>query len=717
MINASLIALAVLTISITLFMQDRFRLIENWVADVQMKVYRADIKASDEVVVLLIDEASLAAMDPLVGRWPWPRSVWADVIEYMAMGQAQSVVFDILFTERDLNAVGEITHHDQALVDMTAQTDFVTHALQILYDPYNPYANKPLPEGFIEKYAFSGVQGLPLKGNNTFYTAFNPLQQVSHRMGVVEFSPDSDGVYRRTQLFRDYQDVFFPVLSMAPMLDRMDLKQVRYEKSQVHFDELAIPLDRNGFYQVNFYSEFQSYSLASVLASISALRQGNLEALYTDERLLSPEVFQNKVVFIGTSAVGLEDLKTTPIDSRWPGVFLHASIVSNFINQDFINQAPVALVVAVMVLVGIAVLLMVLFLSSLIGQLILPMVLISGLTLSSFLLFGYQHYQFDLAPTVTVALATWLLLVGYFSATEGQEKRRVRQMLAQYVSPAALNDVVDNYEDQLEAKVGREVEVSIVFSDVRSFTSISENLNAKQVVEMLNIHLERMTEITFEHKGTMDKFIGDATMAFWGAPLPDAHHAYNATCAAVHMARAMPEVNATLKDLDMKPIRIGVGVNTGHVVQGNIGSKQKLDYTIIGDAVNLGSRLEALTKEYGLDVLISEFTYSQLNGRIFCAPIDFVRVKGRQEPLQIFTPFGLDTDPASSREQAKQTLDIFEQAFKKYHHAEFDQAKKLYAQLPERFATYKEKAIARCDYFIANPPPSDWDGVFVQVNK
>jgi adenylate cyclase len=717
-LHAGLIALVVFVFSGWVFQNEGFRFVENWSDDLKASLFRADLKASDDVVVLMIDEASLSAMDPLVGRWPWPRSVWADVIEFMAMAEAQAVVFDILFTETHLEADGAISHHDLALVEMSAQTDFVTHAMQILEDPHNPYADRPLPEGFAEKYRVDGISGLDFSQNNTFYIPFSPLRDHSHRMAVVEFAPDPDGVYRSTRLFRDYQGDFYPVLSMSGLLDRLDIQKIQFEPRQVRLDDLVVPLNRQGNYAVNFYGDFQSYAVSSVLASVSALRQGDLEALYTDPRLLPPETFTNKLVLVGTSAVGLEDLKNTPVDSRWPGVFLHASIASNILLQDFIYQVAQWQVWLAIFVMSVLVLLVVLRFGSLMGQLVWPSVLIGAMITMSFWVYGQYQIQFDLVPVLFAGVMTWLLLTGYFAATEGREKQRVREMLGQYVSPAALSEVLDNYEDQLKAQVGTEEEMSVVFSDIRGFTSISEKLTAQEVVKLLNIHLEEVTQITFAHKGTVDKFIGDATMSFWGAPLKDDEHAYNATVTALEMTRAMPRVNQTLLTEGLQAIDVGVGVNTGRVVLGNIGSSQKLDYTIIGDAVNLGSRVEGLTKEYHLPVLISEFTWAQIKQRIVCMPVDRVRVKGKNEPVLLLCPLAIiDQDAPEDIDRAKAIEDVVLKAFNAYHEKNFEQASLLYGSLPQAYEGFKMLFIERCSAYISTPPPEDWDGVFTLTHK
>lgn len=717
-LHGSLLALLAFVMTSGLFLSGALQKMEWQVDDLKSQLLRSDLHANKDVIILLVDEASLATLDPLVGRWPWPRSVWADILEFMSMGGAQGVAFDILFTERALDADKQHSEHDLSFIEATTTSGIATHAIQLLHDPSNPSANRALPAGFNEKFALKHPQGLRPSLNNTYYIPFNGLYENARSVGVVEFSPDSDGTYRRTRLFRDYLGEFFPVLSTAPLMDRLKINKIHESANHrmLYLDDLAIPLDRKGNYQVNFYKHFETFSIGSVLASIEQLRRGNLEALYTDPRYVNPEMFANKTIFVGTSAVGLEDMKATPMESRWPGVFLHASITSNIINQDFIYQIDAFSVVLSMLLLALLTMMLAINQTSILLQTGYPLVLAGLIVIAGIALQAYQSLQWDLIPPLLSILSTWLLISGYLSATEGREKRRVRSMLSQYVSPAALNMVLDNYEKQAEAEIGKEEEMTVVFSDIRGFTTISESLTPAEVVRLLNIHLDAMTQVTFDHGGTMDKFIGDATMAFWGAPLPDPDHALHATQAMIHMTRKLEEVNTKLIEQHLKPIAIGVGGNTGKVILGNIGSSQKLDYTVIGDAVNLGSRLEGLTKQYGLKLLISEFTREKIYQQIPCALIDQVRVKGKNKPVKIYLPLAdLNDDNLADMFKLVETCN---QAFYAYHAQDFTSAQALFAQLPDDpFEHFKELYAERCQTYLATPPPQDWDGVFTLTTK
>lgn len=715
-LHGGLLALLSFALISGLFLNGNLAKLEWQVDDLKSQLLRSDTHADKSIIILLVDEASIATLEPVVGRWPWPRSIWADVLEFLSMGGAQGVAFDILFTERAWDANQQHSEHDHALIEGTKSSGLVTHAMQLLHDPTNPSPNRALPPSIIKDFALKNPQGLHNSANNTHYLPFDGLYQNARSLGVVEFSPDSDGTYRRTRLFRDYLGDFYPVLSTAPLMERLEIKQVKQENRTLFLDDLVIPLDRNGNFQVNFYSHFETISVGSVLASLEQLRKGNIDVLYNDPRYVNPDMFADKTIFIGTSAVGLEDLKITPLESRWPGVFLHASIASNLINQDFITQVNR---ISVIISIFIFALLTVVFSinqTSILLQTGYPLLLASLVALSGIALQSLLSIQWDLVPPLLSIFGTWLLISGYLSATEGREKRRVRNMLSQYVSPAALNMVLDNYEKQAEAEIGKEEEMTVVFSDIRGFTSISESLCPAEVVSLLNTHLEAMTQVTFEHGGTMDKFIGDATMAFWGAPLPDKDHALHGVQTMIHMIRKLDDVNKILLEKGFPTIQIGVGGNTGRVILGNIGSSQKLDYTIIGDAVNLGARLESLTKQYHLKLLISEFTQAQVHDKIPCAAIDLVRVKGKTKPVKIYTPLADIADENVADMFA--LAEVCNQAFDAYHAQDFVAAQTLFASLPaDPFEQFKALYAERCQAYLATPPPSDWDGVYTLTSK
>jgi adenylate cyclase len=322
----------------------------------------------------------------------------------------------------------------------------------------------------------------------------------------------------------------------------------------------------------------------------------------------------------------------------------------------------------------------------------------------------------NMAMPLEAAVFTWLFSFAHLLFYESKDKKKVRTMLSQYVSPAVLTEVVDKYEDFLTAEIGCKERVSIFFSDIRGFTQMAETLAAEDVVAILNIYFTSVTNSIFEHKGTIDKFIGDATMAFWGAPIKTQTHALDAVRAALDMLKNLPNINQMLKEKNYPAVNIGIGINTGPVVLGNIGSEKKLDYTIIGDNVNLASRLEGLTKQYQCQLIVSEYTYAEIKEHIPCRVVDFVRVKGKRQPIKIYAPVLVPDEQGNegltiSQDICRKT----ETAFNDYVNRQWRQAMRHYQELPED--GIQKTFVHRCQSFLQNEPGEAWDGIYTLESK
>ena len=711
------ISLGVAAVVALLFLANVFQRLEWMSYDMRAAMFRASRAAHPDIALILVDEASLKAMNPLVGRWPWPRSVFADLIEFLALGQPRAVVFDVLFTENERGygvAPGALGPNDARLVAATREGARVYHAFEIHKDEADEVnktlLDKPIPPDFKKRFAVANAQGFPPSLHNAFSLPFPALYRAARGAGVVEFERDRDGVFRRTRLLREYQGSLYPVLSTVALLDMLKPKRVALDGQRMYLDDLAVPVRADGSYLVNMYGRYNTYSISGVLATIQRLHSGN-----TDRLLVNPDEFRDKIVFVGASAAGLEDLKTTPVAHGTPGVMLHASIASNILYKDFLSVIPPFMTV---------VMIFVLTVATGMGILLLPRVQLKvGFTLVMLLAFvGWALWRFqsnvvyDMVPPLAAIATVWLVIFGRLAFTEGKDKKRVRMMLSQYVSPAILAEVVDKYEDYLRAEVGSKEHITILFSDIREFTGLSESLRPEQVVEILNAHFSAMSDAIFQYEGTLDKFIGDALMAFWGAPVRAADHARRAVLAGLDMLHRLEGVNAELAGKRYPTLRIGIGINTGDVILGNIGSEKKLDYTAIGDHVNLASRMEGLTKQYGCPMLISEYTLAELGADIPSAVVDQVRVKGKQQPIRIYRPLAAPDGPPKALTQAQETVRVSKAAFEAYLARDWRKAKRLYAQLPEGDGV-RGVFTARCGEYLKTAPPRSWDGVYVMRSK
>jgi adenylate cyclase len=449
---------------------------------------------------------------------------------------------------------------------------------------------------------------------------------------VVEFSPDSDSTYRRTKPLREYQGNYFPVLGLAPFVDART--PVKFVSDAIEVNDRHIPLDKNGNVIINMYDlhKIDTYSMSGIFSSLQKIRQGEIESL-----LVNPEIFKDSIVFIGASAIGTADLKSIPMQPSAPGVMLHAFFANNYLLNDFMVPLDRRLTYLSIFIGVFFTVWTVIFSRKLLYRLLLPLAAL--IIFLSYASISFQsNQQVEIVPFLVAIFASSFLSFGFLSVTEGAEKRRVAHLFTQYVSKDVLNEVLNNYHEYLKSSTGKKVEITVLFSDIRGFTTMSETTTPEEIVEMLNVHFTVMAGIILKHNGTIDKYIGDAVMAFWGAPVETHNHAEQAVLAGREMIQGLDEVNRILQERGFKhEIKIGVGINTGMATIGNIGSEQKKNYTIVGDAVNLASRLESITKEQKTPLLFSQYTFEQIKGKMDCRRVGNVTVKGREQAVDIYT--------------------------------------------------------------------------------
>jgi adenylate cyclase len=630
-----LIALLVFIISSVGYSRGFFAKPELFAYDVQARMLRSEKPLDRNIKVILVDEAALKSMNDIAGRWPWPRAIWSDLLDFLSMGGARAALFDILFLERQDKA------NDGALRKATQDFKFAYHSMMISHEQVDQVAQnqatagEPLPADFVERFALDDVSGsLPvIEGaeNNQFALPIPGLAQASAGMAVVEFTPDSDNGYRRTRLLREYQGNYFPVLGLAPFVN--GTTHIDVSDKSIRLGGHNIPIDANGNCLINMYAldKVDTYSISGIFASLQKIRKGEVSDV-----LVNPSEFKDSIVFIGTSAVGTADLKTIPMGAA-PGVFLHAFLAGNYLQNDFM-QPPERWMTYFSEFVGVFLTCWAVMFSGRFSiRVLVPLSML--VVYIGFALFSFEsNRQVEMVPFLFAMFSTGFLSFGYLTFTEGAEKRRVAHLFTQYVSKDVLDEVMHNYQDYAKSSAGQKVEITVLFSDIRGFTTMSETESPEKIVEMLNVHFTVMADIILKHNGTIDKYIGDAVMAFWGAPVRTTDHAERAVLAGQEMLEGLKEVNRILKERGFEhEIAIGIGINTGESTIGNIGSEIKKNYTVVGDTVNLASRLESITKEQKVPLIFSEYTYAKIKDKIDCRRIGNVTVKGRGQALDIYT--------------------------------------------------------------------------------
>ncbi|MCC6709849.1 MAG: adenylate/guanylate cyclase domain-containing protein [Gammaproteobacteria bacterium] len=688
----------------------------------------------DSVVIVDIDETSLTAE----GRWPWSRDKLAHLLDRLFQQYKIKLVgFDIVFAEPDESS-GLKTLERLAKNDLAGNQDFVNRLdvirPQLDYDgifaetmqKYNVvlgyYFNfdsedevakiGELPEPLFDKSDFQGkaVQFLTATG---FGGNIKALQASALGAGHFTQQPDRDGVVRRVPMLVRYNDRYYGSLSLE-MVRRVlgvDAITTRFEKPLFEargypglewllVGNAGVPVDKNVKTLVPFRGPKGSFHYVPATDVLNGKAD--------------PALLNDKIVLIGTSAPVLLDLRATPMEEAYPGVEVHANLIAGILSGRMLEFPAYTMGAEVLMLlaVGIGMILGGVLLSPL-NTTLFTLVGIMVYIAFNHLVWAFGHTVLPLASGIMMALTMFLLNMSYGYFVETRGKRQITGLFGQYVPPELVDEMAKAPTQYSLAAESREL--TVLFSDVRGFTTISEGLKPEDLADLMNQFLSPMTEVIHHCRGTIDKYMGDAIMAFWGAPLADGEHARHALEAAMEMIVKLDDINAQFKSRGWPEINIGVGLNTGLMNVGNMGSSFRMAYTVIGDAVNLGSRLEGLTKKYGVRLIVSETTKDAVPEYAY-RELDRVRVKGKAKPVAIYEPLGLaeQLDP-----QWKKELRLFAETMRLYRAQQWDTAELNFVNLqrgsksPALYKVYAE----RVAHFRKAPPAADWDGVFEHESK
>ncbi len=607
-----------------------FRNIELDTYDRRVAATARPLAPADRISLVLIDNDSLRRMEPLVGRWPWPRLVHATVIDYLAAAGAKVIAYDILFTERDLRTfmvadtqwTGE--ESDASLVDATRKAGNVVHSAEAssaeLIDTSRALAeNLDAPALNMRLPAMPCVEPRP-----RLTPPFPALAQASRAIGHTLFILDPDGPVRRVAPLVQVGQRTIPSLSLATTMAAgvNTMPAVMRDNGQC----AALVPWRGPAENPDGVPTFTYYSFYDLFHAQQEVIEGQKPAL-------DPALFRDRIVVVGGTGEGLREAFTTPFShGAIMGPEVHANLIDSLLTNRSIQPSPtwvtVVLTAAGAAGVGIAGLYLNAWLTGAVAA-----VLASLLAWQAFAFFARGIWISITIPALAIGFAfVGDLAWKYF--VEGREKRIVKKLFSRYVSKDVFDQLVA--DPSLAALGGARRSMTVLFSDVRGFTAMSEKGSPEEVVAQLNEYFSRMVSVVFAHRGTVDKFVGDMVMALFGAPLDDEDHADHAVQTALAMTTALNQLNAEWQSQGRPTLDIGIGINTGDMVAGNIGSDTIMSYTVIGDAVNLGARLESLNKDYGTRIIISDATRARLKGRYDIHPLGDVIVKGKSKPVAIF---------------------------------------------------------------------------------
>jgi adenylate cyclase len=679
------------------------------------------------VVIIDIDEKSLARF----GQWPWPRTRVADVVRRLTDLGAAAIAFDIVFAEPDRlspAAVAETFH------DLDEESRTRLRALpsndQVLADVLRR-APVVLGESGLPKFVPQPELKLPLTGLATLGTDPRPfllrfpgllrnipvLEEAAPGRGLFTIRTERDGIVRRVPMIMEAQGNLMPSLTfeMLRIVTKSDTILIKADEAgirSVAVPGFEVPTDRNG----QLWVHFSRHDPARYVSAADLL-----------EGSVGPDAISRKLVLIGTSAVGLLDVKTTPLDPVLPGVEVHAQVLESALTRTVLSQPNYA--IGAELLTAMLFCAAIIWLAPILGAMALlafGAVIVASMVAASWYFFAEQRLLIDFTFPLLASTAIYLVLVFSAYVREQAQRRRIRSAFGQYLSPALVEQLAQSPEKLVLG--GEERDMTIMFSDVRGFTSISESFkhDPQGLTSLMNRLLTPLTNAILDRKGTIDKYMGDAIMAFWNAPLTDAEHQINACEAALDMIDRIAELNverereARDSGKPFIPMHVGIGLNTGTCVVGNMGSDLRFDYSVLGDSVNLASRLEGQSKSYGLPIIAGSKTALAAKDRLAILELDFITVKGKSEPEVIYAIAGRGDVAQSGKFQRLRNLCI--EMLACYRNRDWDGA--LLAIAKGRAAddtgslrTLHDLYAARIAAFRETPPPENWDGVFALTTK
>jgi adenylate cyclase len=664
---------------------------------------------TDDIRLILLDQRSLDWGEEAFGwPWPWPRQIFAEIIKFCQRSGAKALALDVIFTEFSSYGVED----DAALG--SAIEDFPAFAGTLVLSRADGSAAHWPEDTPAPSFTLAGLNKwlTPDRAENlVFPLASLPIPEVRQYadvLGDVNQRPDPDAVFRRITLFRVFDDTVVPSLGLGAYLAAHPDTQLMLTANRLHIGTRAIPVDWQGNAILRYRgttSAYKTYSAATVLGPMLRLFAG--EELPEADRALFEE-FRDKYVLFGYSAPGLKDLRPTPLDETAPGVSIHATVLDNFLANDFIRQTPSWATIVLVLAAAIACAVLASFFSKPLENLLIGAVWLAvpaGLAIALYLAGVWlPFFVQELAVGLTTILA---LAVNY--ATEGRQKRFLKDAFKHYLSPMVIEQLIQ-HPDKLKLGGERRV-LSIYFSDIQGFTSISENLDPEALTALLNDYLSAMTDIIHEEGGTVDKYEGDAIIAFWNAPLDVPDHVARAVRAALRCQAKLAAMRPAFQKRVGKALYVRIGLNTGTAVVGNMGSHTRFDYTMLGDAVNLASRLEGANKQFGTYTMISQFTREHLDdATVAVRELGRIAVVGRKEPVTVYEPMLPATYAAR-----QDVFEAFAGGLTLFYQGQFARAREVFltirAQDPAA-AAYADK----CQTYITTPP-EQWDGVWMMTSK
>lgn len=606
---------------------------ENIIKD-NMFNFRGEMQSDERIAIVDIDEKSIDQ----ISQWPWSRDVVAQILYNLTNSGVAAIGLDIVFAEEDNSSPSKVfkklgiknSNHDINYDDLLAQAFATTPTISGFFfsmkddhikSNFEPRVKAIIKEKFKPKKDF-------LPQASRAILNLEKLENSSISSGFLNNIPDFDGIVRSVPSVIKYNDILYPSLSIELIRLLLNEKMINivYEESGIEYiqiGKLKIPTDIHGYIKVNYTGKSPKYDYISAVD----IYKGDFDA----------NLVKGKIILFGTSAAGLHDIRSTPFDAIYPGVETHANLLDNILNQNFIQKPQWGILIDVLALVLFPIIcFFILLINRAVLSFFMILFLVFTIIATQYYIMFYEGIMFNTIFLVLEILSIFFIGMIINFIYETKQKEFIKSKFANKVSTQVMEEILKE-QNNLNL-IGQMQEISIFFSDIRNFTTISENMKPEDLINYLNSYMTPMVEIITKNQGTIDKFIGDAIMAYWNAPKQIKNHANLALNSAILQINSLSKINEKLKQENLPEINIGIGLNIGSCVVGEMGSRGRSDYTCIGDAVNLASRLEGLNKKYQSNIIISEFFLQKLINpeQYIIKELGYEKVKGKNKEVKIY---------------------------------------------------------------------------------
>ncbi|GJQ62842.1 MAG: adenylate/guanylate cyclase domain-containing protein [Melioribacteraceae bacterium] len=741
-INAPEILLALSLILVTILFTQEFLFTIDPVKELEFNLLDErfnrrgpiDIEGEPDVIVVEITQDSYDQIPSPYNSWPWPRSYYAKLIENLNEAGAKAIGIDIVLSTRDkFDENNDVmlmeTLHNYSNVTLAGKIDIKNEAL------FESKGENSVGEGV------GVVKKLNENFGNLFYSEELPV-------GIVQVAGDDDGIYRRYSpfVYSGVAEQRIPTFGFSVLNSFLGLKPhstveitddyfILGNKQIPKFDRTSLLVN---YYGINTYDKFRHFNFADIIddKEFNTVDEIDFETeINTWDAegygLKYQDIFRDKIVLIGSTMPEDKDVLPVSIssgkrkgDNLMYGVEFHATAIQNILSEDYITtQSKFLEILSIFIAVLMAYFgssfvrhsrLKNIFLIESSNTLIMVALVYGFYEFSMYLFINFNFVLFIIAPTLGLVLGYGGSTVFHF-IRERKQSSAIKKMFSHYVSGVLVNQLIDN-PDKLKLG-GEKRNLTILFSDIAGFSTFSEQMGPEELVKLMNEYLNAMTDIVIQNRGTLDKYIGDAVMAFWGAPISLDNHAEMACVTALEMQEALDKLQESWKERNLPEINVRIGVNTGDVIVGNIGSRKRFDYTVMGDDVNLASRLEGANKQYGTFIMLNESTAGMVRDKFLLRDLDFIKVKGKNKPARVYELIGRRGETPAEEKLKK--LSTYFDGLTEYRNRNFREAENLFLQTLENLPddAPSKVYIERIAYYLESPPGEEWDGSFTMKSK